>query len=201
MDSYIYMITALFPITAAMVIFQTNPYHALVLRGVLGAIAALVYTLYGAADVALTEALVGTLLAITLYAIAVRSSLVFHLGISQAAFDQLKGKAINNPNQSRTPELKALMQDVRQVFKQHYMTVDLFPYASTEELHQALRAKEVHAICLRSPSESDYHITTRLPRLYEILQSELTTASVQLAKIQPEEVDASISLSKSGGTY
>ena len=75
MDSYIYMITALLPLAAAMLVFQVSPYHALVIRGVLGAIAALVYTVLGAPDVALTEALVGTLLAITLYAVAVRSSM------------------------------------------------------------------------------------------------------------------------------
>ena len=80
-DIYIYVIVALLPLSACLVVFQVNPYHALVIRGVLGAIAALVYTVLGAADVALTEALVGTLLAITLYAIAVRSSLVIHLGV------------------------------------------------------------------------------------------------------------------------
>ncbi|MEB3295885.1 MAG: DUF4040 domain-containing protein [Synechococcales bacterium] len=182
MDIYIYIITALLPLTAAMTIFQVNPYHALVIRGILGAIAALTYTVYGAADVALTEALVGTLLAITLYAIAVRSSLVLHLGIPQEAFDQLKGKAIGNPNQSRLPELKALMQDLRQVFNQHYMTIDLFPYPSNEELQQALQNKEVHAICLRSSVEPDYHITTRLPRLHEIMDKELSAATVKLTQ-------------------
>ena len=74
-------ITALLPIAAVMTVLQKNPYHALVVRGILGAIAALVYALLGAADVALTEALVGTMLAITLYAVAVRSSLVLKLGI------------------------------------------------------------------------------------------------------------------------
>jgi|GEM_PF-4645117 len=40
MDSYIYGITALLPLAAAMLVFQVNPYHALVIRGILGAIAA-----------------------------------------------------------------------------------------------------------------------------------------------------------------
>ncbi|MFK8183814.1 MAG: hydrogenase subunit MbhD domain-containing protein [Phormidesmis sp.] len=68
-------IVALLPLTALLLVLQTNPYRALIVRGVLGAIAALVYALFGAADVALTEALVGTLLSMTLYAIAIRSSL------------------------------------------------------------------------------------------------------------------------------
>ena len=75
-DSYIYVITALLPVSALMLILQTNPYHALVVQGIVGAVAALVFAVLGAADVALTQALMGTLLAITLYAIAVRSSLV-----------------------------------------------------------------------------------------------------------------------------
>ena len=80
-DSYIYVITALLPLSALMLILQTNPYHALVIQGIQGAVATLVFAVLGAADVALTQALMGTLLAITLYAIAVRSSLVMRLGV------------------------------------------------------------------------------------------------------------------------
>ena len=82
-DAYLYIITALLPLSALMVVVQKNPYHALVIRGILGAVAALVYAVLGAADVALTEALVGTMLAITLYAVAVRSSLNMRLGLLQ----------------------------------------------------------------------------------------------------------------------
>lgn len=73
-------ITALLPLTAILLVAQANPYQTLVLRGILGAVAALVYALLGAADVALTEALVGTLLSTTLYAVALRSSMVLRLG-------------------------------------------------------------------------------------------------------------------------
>ncbi|PSB13086.1 hypothetical protein C7B76_21020, partial [filamentous cyanobacterium CCP2] len=75
-DIYIVAIVALLPLCALILTFQVNPYHALILRGILGAVAALVYAVLGGADVALTEALVGTMLAITLYAVAGRSSLV-----------------------------------------------------------------------------------------------------------------------------
>ncbi len=61
-DLYVVAITALLPLTACMVVLQVNPYHALVIRGIFGAVAALVYALFGAADVGLTEALVGTML-------------------------------------------------------------------------------------------------------------------------------------------
>jgi putative multicomponent Na+:H+ antiporter subunit B len=68
-ELYLYAIAALLPLIASMLVFQSNPYNALILRGILGAVAALVYAILGAADVALTEALMGTLLAITLYAV------------------------------------------------------------------------------------------------------------------------------------
>jgi putative multicomponent Na+:H+ antiporter subunit B len=48
-------------------------------------VAALIYALLGAADVALTEALVGTLLSTTLYAVALRSSMVLRLGCHDPA--------------------------------------------------------------------------------------------------------------------
>ena len=57
-DPYIYGIVALLPITALMLVSQANPYNALILRGILGAIAALIYSILGAADVALTEAVI-----------------------------------------------------------------------------------------------------------------------------------------------
>ncbi len=80
-DGYVYAIAVLLPISASMLVFQTNPYKALVIRGILGAISALVYTILGAADVALTEALVGAFLATMLQVVAIRSSLVLRLGV------------------------------------------------------------------------------------------------------------------------
>lgn len=71
----IVIIVLLLPLVAGLLVFQKNPYYALVIRGILGAIASLIYALLGAADVALTEALVGTMLSVTLYAIAIRSSM------------------------------------------------------------------------------------------------------------------------------
>ncbi|MEO1670490.1 MAG: hydrogenase subunit MbhD domain-containing protein, partial [Cyanobacteria bacterium J06631_2] len=80
-DKYIYVIVALLPITSLILVFQSNPYQALVVRAILGAVAALVYATLGGSDVALTEALVGTMLATTLYVVTVRSSLVMRLGV------------------------------------------------------------------------------------------------------------------------
>ncbi len=186
MDSYVYVITALLPVAAAMLVFQTNPYHALVIRGILGAIAALVYTVLGAADVALTEALVGTLLAITLYAVAVRSSLVLRLGVlndsPEEDADAPKG------------DFSQLMDDLQTVFDKRHMRVELVPYADSSELHQALMTKEVHATCARSQPKSldpsveedmshRYHTTTRLRRIYEIMQTELNSSPTDITYI------------------
>lgn len=118
----------------------------------------------GAADVALTEALVGTLLAVTLYAVAVRSSLVLRLGV-------LKDDAINE-------QFKPLLNEMRSVFRKRHMQVELISYPEADGLHQALIDKEVHAICDRS--QQHYQTTTRLNRLYEIMQTELTTAQTRL---------------------
>lgn len=179
-DSYIYAITALLPLTAAMVIFQKNPYHALVVRGILGATAALTYAMLGAADVAITEALVGTLLAIMLYAVAVRSSLVFRLGILQETQAHL-----NNPSFASledTSSFQALLEGLRSVFAQHSMRVELLPYADRSALQEALITKEVHGICMSlDPSEvQDHQLKIRLRRVYDILNSELVSPTTRL---------------------
>jgi len=72
-------ITALLPLTAELLVSQSNPYQTLVLRGILGSVSTLIYALLGAPDVAITEALVGTLLSTTLYAVALRSSMALRL--------------------------------------------------------------------------------------------------------------------------
>ncbi|MEB3182675.1 MAG: DUF4040 domain-containing protein [Nostocaceae cyanobacterium] len=161
-DFYIYLIAALLPFSAFILILQVNPYHALALRGILGAVAAMLYAVLGAADVSLTEALMGTLLAITLYAIAVRSSLVMRLGVLETEAEQ-----DNNFEQ--------LLKDFRRIFNKHYMRLELVPYTNIEALNRALMEKEVHVTCI--PVEHSaidetppYHTVTRVKRLYDIMQ-------------------------------
>jgi putative multicomponent Na+:H+ antiporter subunit B len=81
-------ITALLPLTAVLLVSQANPYQTLVLRGILGSVATLLYALLGAPDVAITEALVGTLLSTTLYAVALRSSMALQLEDRRLIADQ-----------------------------------------------------------------------------------------------------------------
>jgi putative multicomponent Na+:H+ antiporter subunit B len=187
MDSYIYVITALLPLSALMLVFQTNPYHALVIRGILGAISALVYTILGAADVGLTDALVGTLLAVTLYAVAVRSSLVLRLGVLKD--EGLREIAVSGDTDDlHSSHFRPLLEDLRAIFGKRHMRVELVPYLEQKDLHQALITKEVHAICGRSPDPlanpgQPYHTTTRLPRLYDILQTELASPTTLYTEV------------------
>ncbi|NCJ08476.1 DUF4040 domain-containing protein [Synechococcales cyanobacterium C] len=204
MDSYVYVIMALLPLSALMLVIQTSPYQALVIRGILGAVAALVYAILGGADVALTEALVGTMLSITLFAVAVRSSLVMRLGVLVA------------PEPSQESLRQSLLAPLRMVLNRYHLRLELVAYPHPEALQQALQAKEVHGICrvdfplgeetparvsstviapdlaltaipsLPSGAESDGspaappRITLRVPRLYEILTTELPPATAQL---------------------
>ncbi|MAN19323.1 multiprotein Na+/H+ antiporter/ subunit A [Synechococcus sp. A18-25c] len=56
-----------------------DPWKALVLRSALGGFASLLFATYGAVDVALTEALVGTLLSTLLYSVAIKHTTTFRL--------------------------------------------------------------------------------------------------------------------------
>ena len=175
-DKYVYVIVVLLPLSALMLVFQKNPYHALVIRGILGAVAALVYAILGAADVALTEALVGTMLAVTLYLVAVRSSLVMRLGIVEE---------FEAERESYLPELIA---NLRTIINKHHLRLELIEYPNSQALERALMAKEVHAtFTKRNPIELDseqiYDTAIRVRRLFEILQTELTFPETTLTYV------------------
>jgi putative multicomponent Na+:H+ antiporter subunit B len=179
LDIYVYVITALLPLVACLVVLQVNPYHALIVRGILGAVAALVYAILGAGDVALTEALVGTLLAITLYAVAVRSSLVMRLGVL------VVGETEENSH------FNHLLNDLRTIFSKRQMRLELVSYEDTQALEQALLTKEVHTICspqTRMNGElQSYQTTTRIQRLYDIMDAELASSRTILTYVKAPE--------------
>jgi len=187
-DSYVYIIVALLPLAALVLTVQVNPYHALVIRGILGAVAALVYAVLGAADVALTEALVGTMLAITLNAVAVRSSLVMRLGVLEDGLPDVEDK-IKEEREQECP-FAHLIADLRTLANKYHLRLELVSYADPQALHRALMEKEIHATCVqRSPHQESkisegtqlYQTTTRVRRLYEILQTELSSSATHLA--------------------
>ncbi|RMF26293.1 MAG: DUF4040 domain-containing protein [Cyanobacteria bacterium J083] len=167
-DKYIYIIVALLPLSALVLVTQKNPYHALVIKAILGGVAVLVYAVLGAADVALTEAMVGTMLGVTLYVIAVRSSLVMRLGI----VEELK--------QDQESHCTELITHLRQIIKKHHLRLELVEYPNQTVLKQALNNQEIHGICLpKEELESQNNnqaleTIIRVRHLFEILQTELT---------------------------
>lgn len=175
LDKYIYVIVALLPIASLILIFQSNPYQALVDRAILGAIAALVYATLGGADVALTEALVGTMLGTTLYIVAVRSSLVMRLGVV---------------NRQEMEYFTEFLVELRKIVNQYHLRLEIVNYDRFEALEQALINKEVHAICTQQESgdrsttetknEPVFNMAIRIHRLFEILQSEIITQQITL---------------------
>ena len=66
-------IELILPILGLLLIKTQSPIRGLIYRSFLGSIAALVYAVVGAPDVALTEVLVGTLLSAILYIITIRA--------------------------------------------------------------------------------------------------------------------------------
>ena len=189
-DNYTYIIVALLPLSALMLVTQKNPYHALVIRAILGAVAALVYAVLGGADVALTEALVGTMLAVTLYVIAVRSSLVMRLGV-------IKEDTENNSLRQEDIDLQELIANLRKVINKHHLRLELVEYSNLPALESALRKKEVHAVCtkqkqLESRSQNSstvtdvkqaYNTAIRVHRLFEIIESELVFPETALTYV------------------
>lgn len=170
-EPYVYVLVALLPLSAVLLILQVNPYHALVIRGVLGAIAALVYAVLGAADVALTEALMGTMLAITLYAVAVRSSMVMRLGV-------LEGE--------ESADFGQILAQLRTILAKWYLRLELIPYANAEALKEALLNQEVHGTCQQESPET-YHTAIRVRRLYEIIKSENSPTILSYLESKSEE--------------
>ena len=177
-DLYIVAITVLLPLTACMLVFQANPYHALVIRGILGAVAALVYALFGAADVALTEALVGTMLSITLYAVAVRSSLNMRLGVLEHesnAFTKSPPLANAEISEPINPA-EQLLASLHKTLSQYHLRLEVVTYTNLQALQTALMAKEIHTTCILSQDliakespQPPYQIQTRIQRLYDVM--------------------------------
>ncbi len=174
-EPYILLITALLPLTACLLLLQVNPYRALAMRGIVGAISALLYTVLGAADVALTEALVGTLLAMLLYAITIRSSMVFRLGILQASSSDTFNTLAIAP--------------LKTILNKYHLRLRLVFYEQPSELATALAQKEIHATCLSDPEAEEpiYHTQIRVPRLYELLKNEPLTTRLELVSLPQEQ--------------
>lgn len=185
-DIYTIAILLLLPMTAGMLVSQVNPYNALIIRGILGAVAALVYALFGAADVALTEALVGTMLSITLYAVAVRSSMSMRLGVIETVGNDF-------------PAYEAFLSVLRSHLREQHLRLEIVPFSQTSSLQTALSNKEIHAAFMGPGSNlsdektvSPCYLQIRVRRLYEILQTKLSHELVSLRFADVEDLNVLI---------
>jgi putative multicomponent Na+:H+ antiporter subunit B len=71
--AFLFPFELLLPILGLLLIQSESPINSLIYRSFLGSIAALIYALVGAPDVALTEVMVGTLLSSLIYIVTIRS--------------------------------------------------------------------------------------------------------------------------------
>ena len=201
-------LVALLPLTTGLLVSQTNPYHALVIRGILGAVAALVYALFGAADVALTEALVGTMLSITLYAVAVRSSMSMRVGILEHEADAILDQAAqtSHPEQIESEDFptESLCVLLRQLLVKHNLRIEWVIHPTPEVLKTALERKEVHSVCYFSSPDSAtklvnglqpypaseqaplYCLQTRVRRLYDLMYKGIPANLAEVTHVQPQ---------------
>ena len=203
-EYYIVAIVALMPLISAILVVQKNPYHALVVRGILGAIAALVYALFGAADVALTEALVGTMLSITLYAIAVRSALTVRLGTccpnenfpsdlpSHFFVPELPTRSeIEHFSEESTAERIIVL--IKAQLSPHFLRLELVEYDSPEAAKAALHNKDIHLLMLPTANGTlRYLIQSRVERLHRIIQSAPLPETTQLDLISPAPLNTAM---------
>jgi putative multicomponent Na+:H+ antiporter subunit B len=180
-DLVIYIIVGLLPLSAFLLVIQVNPYDALVVRCTMGAIAALVYSILGAGDVGLTEALMGTLLAISLYVIAVRSSLVMRLGV-------LKEDSSTINDSEKENLFSSLIESFKSIIAKYYLRLELINYNDRDSLENALKAKDVHGILYPDNLEKNsYQTILRIERLYEIFTAQKSNFNSNLTYINYPE--------------
>ncbi len=129
-------VVALLPLSALITVLQRRPYYALISRGIMGGIAALVYAVFGASDVALTEVLMGTFLMILLYAIAVRSSMLVRVGWIR---DRERSAV------SGGPSCDIAFHPIQHCCRQHELETEFIGYDTADDLLQALRRGRIGA--------------------------------------------------------
>ena len=100
-----------------------DPWKALVLRSSLGGFASLLFATYGAVDVAVTEALVGTLLSTLLYTVAIKSTTTFRL--------------LQQPEAEMGPEQEQRLRQLLSLVGLRLEVMDVAPSSATGDLHAA----------------------------------------------------------------
>jgi putative multicomponent Na+:H+ antiporter subunit B len=108
------------------------------------------------------------------------------LGAIEDEVISLSKSSGDRPVNDDISHFKQIINDLRLIFSKHHLRVELVRYPNQEDLDRALMDKEVHAICVRQKSQEQenaanctqayfYQTTTRLRRLYDIMQTELAS--------------------------
>ena len=105
-----------------------DPWKALVLRSSLGGFASLLFATYGAVDVAVTEALVGTLLSTLLYTVAIKSTTTFRL--------------LQQPESSMAPEQEQQLRQLLSMVGLRLELIGIAPSSASGDLHAAFIRNE-----------------------------------------------------------
>ena len=109
------------PLIGLALVRCNDPWKALVLRSSLGGFASLLYATYGAVDVAVTEALVGTLLSTLLYTVAIKSTTTFRL--------------LQQPQASMGPEQEQRLKQLLALVGLRLEVMAVAPASETGDLH------------------------------------------------------------------
>ena len=133
----LFSIALLMPLSALLTVLQRNPYNALISRGVLGAVSALTYASLGAADVAVTEALMGSLLIIVLYTIAVRSTMVIRLGVV-------------GPRRTPSASVETVTAAIKAACRKKHLRFETTDYDMVEDAANALKNGEADILLGKS---------------------------------------------------
>ena len=128
------------PLIGLALVRCSDPWKALVLRSSLGSFAALLFATYGAVDVAVTEALVGTLLSTLLYTVAIKSTTTFRL--------------LQDPQASMAPAQEQRLRQLLSMVGLRLELIGIAPSKATGDLHAAFIHNEVNqpTVLVRHPS-------------------------------------------------
>ena len=120
------------------------------------------------------------MLSITLYAVAVRSSMSMRVGI-----------LADDAGDITTHATHPLPSALRKPLSQYHLRLEWVPYPDLDALKTALATKEIHTTCFLSqpgPAEAPpYQLQTRLQRLYDLIAPELPPELASLGYVTAGE--------------
>ena len=128
----------LLPILGVLLIRSVSPINTLIYRSFLGSIAALLYALVGAPDVALTEVMVGTLLSSLLYIVTIRSCYTVVIIRDEKS----------EPDDKTDAQLKSIFDELKLSINFQYERLSSNIVQDIKFLHSSSMSGSPHAILL-----------------------------------------------------